>query len=104
MIAIIPRREFEEDLVDVGSLQAPSKEANQWNGDMVRATGSIPVEYNERLKAMARKQGKTADQLIGELLLEMRPVLDQWEARQEAVRLRERFGPDWMQLLQEVTA
>ena len=100
MTAIIPRREFEEEFVEVESSQTPGKESSQWNGDMVRATGSIPVGYNERLKAMARKQGKTADQLIGELLLEMRPVLDQWEARQEAVRLRERFGPDWMQLLE----
>lgn len=100
MTAVIPRRQFDDDFIEVQASESLSREAESKEMGMIRTSGSIPVEYNERLKSMARKQGKTADQLIGELLLEMRPVLDQWEARQEAVRLRERFGPDWMQLLE----
>jgi len=100
MTEIVPRRQFDDDCIEVEVSQSPSREADAAELTTVRATGSIPVEYNERLKAMARKQGKTADQLIGELLMEVRPMIDQWEARQEAARLRERFGPDWMQLLE----
>lgn len=101
MTAIVPRRLFEDAPAEVHQLQAASKDAELKASGLIRASGIIPIEYNERLKAMARKQGKNADQLIGELLLELRPVLDQWEARQEAARLRERFGDNWMQLLQQ---
>ena len=102
MTEIVPRRQFDEDCIEVEVSQPPSKETHSIDLSTVRATGSIPVEYNERLKAMARRQGKTADQLIGEILLEMRPMIDQWEAKQEAARLREKFGPNWMQLLEQV--
>lgn len=102
MTAIVPRRLFDDALAEVKQSQTPSKEAELKANGLIRASGIIPIEYNDRLKAMARKQGKNADQLIGELLLELRPMLDQWEAKQEANRLRERFGDNWMQLLQQV--
>lgn len=102
MSAIVPRRLFDDKFNDQ-SQQPQLNDSEPKTCGLVRATGSIPVEYNERLKAMARKQGKTADQLIGELLLQMQPMLDHWEAQQEAIRLRERFGDNWMQLLQEAT-
>lgn len=101
MTAIVPRRLFDDVLTEAEQPQTPSKEAELRANGLIRANGIIPIEFNERLKAMARKQGKNADQLIGELLLELRPVLDQWEAKQEAARLRERFGDNWMQLLQQ---
>lgn len=102
MTAIVPRRLF-DDFVDDQPIRPISGSPDPQSTGMVRACGSIPVEFNERLKAMARKQGKTAEQLIGELLMELRPVLDQWEAKQEAMRLRERFGDQWMDLLQKVS-
>lgn len=98
MTAIVPRRLF-DDVADEQPAQLPTRDAELKTNGLIRANGIIPVEFNERLKAMARKQGKNADQLIGELLLELRPMLDQWEAQQEAARLRERFGDDWLDLL-----
>lgn len=96
---IVSQRLF-SDIDDDQPAQPPTKESDLKANGLVRASGIIPIEFNERLKAMARKQGKTADQLIGELLMELCPVMDQWEAKQEAVRLRERFGDNWIQLLQ----
>lgn len=102
MTAIVPRRLFDDSPEEIPH-QPLTKEAELKANGMIRVSGIIPIEYNERLKAVARKQGKNADQLIGELLIELRSTLDQWEARQEAVRLRERFGDNWMQLLQQVS-
>lgn len=99
MTAIVPRRMFDEAIEINEQPQSYSKDVDIKECGLIRASGIIPIEYNERLKVMARKQGKNADQLIGELLLEMRPALDQWEAKQEAARLRDRFGDNWMQLL-----
>lgn len=101
MTTIVPRRTFNETL-EIQPMQEQSREADLKAKGMIRATGIIPIEYNDRLKATARKQGKNADQLIGELLMELQPMLDKWEAQQEAMRLRERFGPEWMELLQQV--
>ena len=101
MTAIIPRRLFDDPLDDK-PLRPMINNSEPRPTDMVDANASITVEFNERLKAMARKQGKTAKQLIGELLMDTRPVLDKWEAKQEATRLRERFGENWMQLFQQV--
>ena len=86
MTAIIPRRLFEVD-------EKPA----EW----VRATGSIPTSLNDRFKAMARLQGKTADQFIGELLMSLAPQIDRMEAKQEAERLRDRLGDNWLQILIE---
>lgn len=85
MTAIVPRRLFEED-------------STEW----VRAGGSVPAALNDRFKAMARLQGKTADQFIGELLMSLAPQLDHMEAKQEAERLRDRFGDNWLQILNQV--
>jgi len=85
MTAIVPRRLFEEDPIE-------------W----VRATGSIPTALNDRFKAMARLQSKTADQFIGELLMSLAPQLDLMEAKQEAERLQDRFGDNWLQILNQV--
>ncbi|MEB3354693.1 MAG: hypothetical protein VKM34_10760 [Cyanobacteriota bacterium] len=99
MTAIVPRRLFDDFEDDAMQPQPNTMESEPQSSGMVRACARIPVEFNERLKAMARGQGKTAEQLIGELLMELRPVLDQWEAKQEAARLRERFGPNFLNLL-----
>lgn len=100
MTSTVPRRLF-DDMFDDQSQNPQSKESDLRANGLVRANGIIPIEYNERLKAMARKQGKNADRLIGELLLEMQSKLDAWEAQQEVVRLRERFGDNWLNLLQQ---
>lgn len=87
MTQIVPRRLFEDEPVE-------------W----VRANGSVPAALNDRFKSMARSQGKTADQFIGELLMSLAPQLDQMEAKQEAERLRNRFGDNWLQILNQVHA
>jgi predicted DNA-binding protein len=68
---------------------------------LIRVHGIIAVDLNERLKAMARKQGRNADQLIGELLEKSAADVDRWEAEQEVIRLRERFGAKWIDVLRQ---
>jgi predicted DNA-binding protein len=68
---------------------------------LIRAHGLIPIELNERLKAMARKQGRNADDLIGELLQKSAADVDRWEAEQEVKRLRDRFGDAWLDVLRQ---
>ena len=68
---------------------------------LIRAAGIIPIELNERLKAMARKQGRNADELIGELLQKSASDVDRWEAEQEVKRLRDRFGDAWLDVLRQ---
>ena len=60
------------------------------------------MQLNERFKAMARRQNKTAHDFIGEMLMQLAPVLDRMEAQIEAERLRERFGDEWLNVLQQV--
>jgi hypothetical protein len=67
--------------------------------EFVRAHAQIPFDLNERLKKMARDQGKTADAFIGELLLTTTDKLDQMVADQERARLRQLLGPKWLELL-----
>lgn len=93
---IVQRRVFDDD---DDQTSPRGEDADLKANGFARARAIIPIEYNERLKAMARKQDKNADQLIGELLLEMRPKLDQWEAAQEVERLRQRFGDQWLDVL-----
>lgn len=69
---------------------------------LIRAYVLIPNTLNERLKAMARAQGRAADVVIGELVMKAAEDVERWEAEQEAIRLRERFGERWLQVLQEV--
>lgn len=102
MTAIVPRRLF-DDMPEDFQAQPSSRDADLKAQGLIRSNGIIPIEHNERLKAMARKLGKNTDQLIGELHMQfVAPMVDQWEAQQEAIRLRERFGPQWMQLLANV--
>lgn len=66
---------------------------------LIRVHGQIPIALNERLKAMARAQGRNADELIGDLIQQCTADVDRWEAEQEVARLRERFGDDWLDTL-----
>ena len=68
---------------------------------LVRAHGLIDIALNDRLKALARKRKCRADQFIGELITRFAGELDRLEAEQEAARLRERFGDQWLELLQQ---
>ena len=70
----------------------------------IRVSGAIPVELNQRLKATARKQNITADQLIGELIIKSAIELDRWEAEQEVAKLKERFGANWIEVLKKAEA
>lgn len=68
---------------------------------LIRVHGTIPIALNERLKAMARNQGKHASQLIGELIQKSSAEVDKYEARQAKLQLQQQFGPNWLQMLQE---
>jgi predicted DNA-binding protein len=99
MTAIVPRRFF-DDAEDDQIFQGSSKEQDLKGHGLIRSSLIIPIEHNERLKLMARKLGKNTDQLIGELHMEfVASMVDQWEAQQEAIRLRERFGENWLEIL-----
>lgn len=79
----------------------PNSAASLRARGLVRSSNIIPIELNERFKAMARKQGRNADQFIGELLQKCAIELDRLEAEQEVQRLRERFGDAWLDVLRQ---
>jgi hypothetical protein len=89
--AIVPCRVFDED-------DQPSATIEEW----ISAKGDIPTALNSRLKAMARGQGKHASKLIGELIMKAVAEVDRYEARQAKLQLQQQFGPNWLQMLQEV--
>jgi hypothetical protein len=93
--AIVPRRFFDDD--DDQSLSLDLKAQG-----LIRVHGTIPIALNERIKAMARNQNKHASQLIGEFIQKSAGEVDKHEARQAKLQLQQQFGPNWMQLLQEV--
>ena len=69
---------------------------------LIRVQGTIPIALNERLKAIARSQRMHASQLIGDLIQKSVAEVDKFEARQAKLQLQEQFGPNWLQILQEV--
>ena len=71
---------------------------------MVRCHGLITHELNERIKAWARAQGRTADTVAGELLMKSAAQLDRLEAEETVKRLKERYGSDWLSILQAVSS
>ena len=89
-----------EELGGTSGSTEEAREALRAKG-LIRAHALIPTELNERFKAMARKQGRNADQLIGELLEKSAAEVDRWEAEQEVARLRERFGENWLEVLRD---
>lgn len=95
--AIVPCRVFDED--DQPSTSDYTMIRSQ---GLIRVHGTIPVALNERLKAMARSQNKHASQLIGELIQKTAAEVDKHEARQAKLQLQQQFGPNWLQMLQEV--
>lgn len=72
--------------------------------DYASARAGIPKELNDRLKAAARRQGKTALIYIGEVLMNCTAELDRIEAQEEAAKLKERFGANWIELLKQADA
>lgn len=92
--AIVPRRIFDEE-------DQPSSLDLRDQG-LIRVHGTIPIALNERLKAMARSQNKHASQLIGELIQKSAVEVDKYEAKQAKLQLQQQFGPNWLQMLQEV--
>lgn len=91
--AIIPCRIFDED-------DQPSTSDLKAQG-LIRVHGTIPIALNERLKSMARSQGKHASQLIGEMIQKSAAEVDRYEAKQAKLQLQQQFGPNWLQMLQE---
>jgi hypothetical protein len=87
-------------LDEIGS--SPSA-GQQERNSMVRCHGLITHELNERIKAWARAQGRTADTVAGELLMKSAAQLDRWEAEETVKRLKERYGADWLSILQAVS-
>ena len=57
--------------------QSDNSDALRQRG-LIRAHGIIPTKLNDRLKAMARAQGRNADQLIGELIQRSASEVDRW--------------------------
>ena len=53
---------------------------------------------------MARGQKMHASQLVGELIQKSAAEIDKYEARQAKLHLQQQFGPNWLQILQEVQA
>lgn len=70
---------------------------------LVRCMSLITHELNERIKAWARSHGKTADAVAGGLLMKSASHLDQWEAEETVQQLKERFGPEWLNILQNAS-
>ena len=66
-----------------------------------KVSAGIPKELNYRLKALARRKGKTALVFIGEILMKYAAELDRIEAHEEVAKLRERFGTNWIQILKQ---
>lgn len=95
--AIVPCRTFDDDEQPSISEQGMFKAQG-----LIRVHGTIPIALNERLKAMARSQNKHASQLIGELIQKTAADVDRHEARQAKLQLQQQFGPNWLQMLQEV--
>ena len=95
--AIVPCRVFDED-----DQPSTSDYAMLKGQGLIRVHGTIPVALNERLKAMARSQNKHASHLIGELIQKTAAEVDKYEARQAKLQLQQQFGPNWLQMLQEV--
>ena len=89
--AIVPCRVFEED-------DQPSLSNEEW----ISVKGDIPIALNNRLKAMARGQNKHASKLIGEFIMKAAAEVDRYEAREAKLQLQQQFGPNWLQMLQEV--
>lgn len=100
MTAIVPRRFF-DDFEDEQEASANSAAELRAQG-LIRVHGTITIKLNDRLKALARKQGIHATDFIGQLITKSADELDRIEAQLEAERLRERFGDDWIEILQQV--
>jgi hypothetical protein len=99
MTSTVPRRMFDELMPSPADQPSKSAAALRDEG-MIRVHGTISIELNEKIKMTARRQGKHADQLIGELISRSAAEVDKMEAQMEAARLRARFGDDWLNVLQ----
>lgn len=100
--AIVARRLFdEEDHSDRNAL--PTDTASLKMIGLIRVQGIIPIDLNDRLKAMARSKGMNTDVVIGELIKSATADIDKWEAQQIAQQLRQQFGDQWLQILQSVS-
>lgn len=71
---------------------------------LIRVHGKISIKFNERIKAMAREQGRNADQLIGELIEASAHIVDQYDAAKHATKLKELLGSNWLQILRSADA
>lgn len=90
---------FETKALDFSIADAQEDIKEELPPGYASARAGIPKELNERLKAAARRQGKTALMYIGEVLMTCAAELDRQEAAEEAKRLKDRFGADWMKIL-----
>lgn len=100
MTSTISRRLF-EDLEPVQPSTSKDTATLREQG-MIRVQGIIPTALNERIKTAARRQGMHADQLVGKFIISGAADLEKVEAQEEVARLRERFGDDWLNVLQGV--
>ena len=99
--AIVARRFFDDDGC-FDRAEMPNDAASLKMAGLIRVHGIIPIELNDRLKAMARSKGQNADSFIGELIQGAAADIDKWEAQHAAEQLRRQFGDRWLEILQSV--
>lgn len=95
---------FETKALDFSIADAQEDIREELPPGYASARAGIPKELNERLKAAARRQGKTALIYIGEVLMNCAAELDRQEAVEEAKRLKERFGDGWLDVIKAASA
>lgn len=98
MTTAIPRRLF-DDPGDNQQEEANRKTIELREQGLIRVHGVITIELNDRIKAAARREGIHADQLIGQLITKSQADVDRIEAQHEAIRLRQRFGEQWIDVI-----
>lgn len=65
----------------------------------VKISALVPAAVNQQIKAFAKASGKPAAVIAGELIEKSASDLKAWEASTEVERLREKFGPDFLDIL-----
>ena len=66
---------------------------------LVKISALVPAAVNQQIKAFAKASGKPAAVIAGELIEKSAVDLKAWEASTEVERLREKFGPDFLDIL-----
>ena len=95
---------FQFELPADKAAKLASRHENLKKEGMIRVQMIVPIWYNNLIKAEARSMGKNADAHLGELHMKhCSSVIDQ-SMQQEAQRLREQYGPQWLEMFAKTQA